>query len=59
MNRASNRIAKWYQNAMVFSPGSTLVQDLRDTDRQGRRTAGTGQDGGFTDVLATACRASG
>jgi hypothetical protein len=51
MNSASNRIAKWYQNAMVFSPGRTLVQDLRDTDRQRRRTAGTGQDGGFADVL--------
>jgi hypothetical protein len=36
-----------------------VVQDLRDTDRQGRRTTGTGQDGRFTDVLATACRASG
>ncbi|MNY11786.1 hypothetical protein D3C86_1448340 [compost metagenome] len=23
MNSASNRIAKWYQNAMVFSPGRT------------------------------------
>ncbi|MNC94121.1 hypothetical protein D3C83_108960 [compost metagenome] len=22
MNSASNRIAKWYQNAMVFSPGN-------------------------------------
>ncbi|VVP49882.1 hypothetical protein PS874_05173 [Pseudomonas fluorescens] len=27
------------------------MQDLRDTDRQGRRTAGASQDGGFTDVL--------
>ena len=28
-----------------------VVQDLRDTHRQCRCTAGTGQDGGFTDVL--------
>ncbi|MNF62837.1 hypothetical protein D3C84_445230 [compost metagenome] len=27
------------------------VQDLRDPDRQGRRTTGTGQDGGFTNVV--------
>ncbi|MNW95743.1 hypothetical protein D3C86_251650 [compost metagenome] len=27
------------------------VQDLRNTDRQGRRTTGTGQDGGFTNVM--------
>ena len=26
MNSASNRIAKWYQNAIVFSPGSTLCR---------------------------------
>ncbi|MNR24989.1 hypothetical protein D3C85_1421060 [compost metagenome] len=26
INSASNRIAKWYQNAMVFSPGSTLCR---------------------------------
>ncbi|MNU63105.1 hypothetical protein D3C71_523500 [compost metagenome] len=34
----------------VFTRQHT-VQDLRDTDREGRRTAGTGQDGGFTDVM--------
>jgi hypothetical protein len=28
-----------------------VVQDLRDTDREGRCAAGTCQDGGFTDVL--------
>ncbi|MCY1402099.1 hypothetical protein D9M71_172310 [compost metagenome] len=28
-----------------------LVEDVRDTHGEGRRTTGTGQDGGFTDVL--------
>ena len=44
MNSASNRIAKWYQNAIIALPPITLVQDLRHADRQRRRAAGARQD---------------
>ena len=51
MNSASNRIAKWYQNASIALPPTACAEDLRHADRQRRRAAGARQDAGLADVL--------
>ncbi|MNQ94227.1 hypothetical protein D3C85_1097350 [compost metagenome] len=59
MNSASNRIAKWYQNAMVFSPGRTLCRICAiPTARVGAPPARARM---VVSPMswATACRASG
>ncbi|MNP26885.1 hypothetical protein D3C76_1197640 [compost metagenome] len=59
MNSASNRIAKWYQNAMVFSPGSTVCRICAiPTARVGAPPA-RARTVVSPMSLATACRASG
>ena len=44
MNSASNRIAKWYQNASIALPPSACAEDLRHADGERRRAAGARQD---------------
>ena len=50
MNRASNMIAKWYQNALRASPPNAR-EDGRHADGQGGRAAGAGDQGLLLDLL--------
>ena len=50
MNSASNRIAKWYQKAIMVLPPTTLGEDVGHADRQGRCAAGARDDGVLADV---------
>ena len=51
MNSASNRMAKWYQNAIIALPPMQRTRDLRHADGQRRRAAGARDDGRLADVL--------
>ena len=44
MNSASNRMAKWYQNAIIALPPRTVDEDVRHADGKRRRAAGARED---------------